>query len=112
MNNAENSKALLKQALHALPPDFALSDVKVQIQAAIHKLEHVETKRDRRELPQQATNQWPVLNGQVVNPFSLKQTISQIDEMIAAEKKKIEEITQRRKRHHGEDGEDFQAILD
>lgn len=111
-NNTQEMKTLLAQALRTMPDDFALSEVKASIRNALNKLENVEQKRERRERNQQqaTTNQWPVVNGQVINPYAVKQTIDLIDEMIASEKKKIEEIHNRRKNKH-EGDEDLQDIF-
>lgn len=113
-NNTQEVRSLLSQAYRNVPEDFALAEVKAQIRAALEKLERVETKRERREQWQkqpQQTNNWPVVGGQVVNPFAVKQTIDLIDEMIAVEKKKIEEIHQRRRKNSEHEGEDIQAIF-
>lgn len=101
-NNTDKLKTLLSQALQATPGDFALQEVRSLIHSAINKLEHVEKKRERRE-QQVKTNNWPVVNGQVMNPFAIKQTIDAIDEMIASEKQKIEELNRRKIKHDGED---------
>src|SRR4051812_28568242 len=110
-DNTRQVKSLLMQALQNVPEDFALSEVKAQIRTALSKLDKVEQRRERRE-QKPVTNQWPVVNGQVINPYAVKQTIDLIDEMIATEQQKIQEIKRRKKvdDHEGED-EDFQAIL-
>jgi hypothetical protein len=111
-SNTEQVKTLLSQAMRNVPDDFALAEVRVAIRNALTKLENVEAKRERRDRQdQQATNQWPVVNGQVINPYAVKQTIDLIDEMIASEKKKIEEIHNRRKTKHDGEDEDLQTVF-
>jgi hypothetical protein len=107
-NNTQKLKELLVQALQNVPNDFSLSEVRAQIRSTILKVEQVEQKRAKRE-QQQVTNQWPVVAGQVQNPFAVKQAIDAIDEMISSEKKKIEEINTRRKKPDEDDN--LQAIL-
>lgn len=110
--NTQEMKTLLAQALQTMPDDFALSEVKASIRSALNKLERVEEKREKREQQQQVSNQWPVVRGQVINPYAVKQTIDLIDEMIASEKKKIEEIHNKRKTKHDEgEDQDLQAIF-
>jgi hypothetical protein len=108
--NTQEVRNLLSQAYKNVPEDFALAEVKAQIRAALERLERVETKRERREQTKPQTNNWPVVNGQVVNPYAVKQTIDLIDEMIATEKRKIEEIHQRRKKSHDDEGEDDNGV--
>jgi len=108
-NNTEKLKNLLSLALQSAPQDFALQEVRSHIRHALTKLEHVEKKRDRREQPVQ-TNNWPVVAGQVLNPNAFKQTIDAIDEMIESEKKKIEDVSNRRKNKN--EGEDIQELND
>lgn len=109
-NNTQKLKGLLVQALQSVPNDFTLSEVRAQIRTTILKLEQVEQRREKREQQQQVSNQWPVVGGQVQNPFVVKQAIDAIDEMISSEKKKIEEINTRRKKPD-EDDDNLQAIL-
>lgn len=107
MNKTEKLKNLLSLALQSAPDDFALQEVRSHIRTALVKLETVEKKRDRREQPVQ-TNNWPVVAGQLVNPHAVRHAIDAIDEMIATEKLKINEITNRRKtKHEGEDVQDL-----
>jgi hypothetical protein len=113
MKNTEKLRNLLSLALQSTPEDFALQEIKAHIRHAIVKLEHVEKKRLRREQQQQQqvqTNSWPVVNGQITNPHELKQKISAIDELIASEKLKIEEIANRRKEKDAS-GDDVQTFF-
>ena len=48
-NNTEKTKIHLQKALVEAPEDFALSEVRSHIRAALNKLEQVETKRIQRE---------------------------------------------------------------
>ena len=108
MNKNEKLKNLLSLAIQTAPDDFAMQEVRSHIRAALNKLEHVEKKRERRDR-QVDSNNWPVVNGQVINPFAVKQTIEAIEEMIADEKQKIDDISNRRKNKH--DGEDDQELF-
>ncbi|WP_147452772.1 hypothetical protein, partial [Corallococcus praedator] len=49
-NNTQNTKAFLQKALSQAPDDFALSEVRYHIRAALGKLETVEKKREQREV--------------------------------------------------------------
>lgn len=114
-NNTEKAKALLQKALVETPDDFALTEVRSHIRAALNKLEKVEDQRLQREqartkriekLEQQAIR--PV-DGKLYNPWKV---IELIDEMIAGEKAKIEEIQRRRSGSQKKDDDDeLQTLL-
>lgn len=110
MKNNQKLRSLLTLALQSTPNDFALQEIKGHIRNAIVKLDHVETKRARREEQQQMSNNWPVVAGQVMNPHELKQKMHTIDELISAEKLKIEELSSRRKEKDAS-GDDVQTFF-
>lgn len=93
-NNTQDTKALLQRALTLAPDDHALSEVRFHIRAALGKIENVEKKRERRvvnaERRELAAGQG---NVHAFDPF---RAIQAIDEEIAREKAKIEEIQRRR----------------
>src|SRR6185436_17361896 len=99
-NNTEKVKSLLQQALQAVPSDFALTEVRSFIRAALQRVEAVETKRERREAQ---------FTPPAVSSAHTKATIQFIDEMIGLEKEKIKGINQRKTNNDG--FEDIQAIL-
>lgn len=109
--STQRTRNLLSQALKDMPSDFSFAEVRLAIRSAITKLEHAEEKKEKKRNQTVVSNQWPVVNGQVSNPYTVKHTIDMIDEMIAGEKKKIEEIHNRKNKHNDED-EDLQTILD
>jgi hypothetical protein len=95
----------LEQAYASLPHDFAYREVRFYLNYAIKRLEALERKegkrvaekqrqqQDRAEMGKQArTHHIPAYQ----SPFLLKQAISTIDEMIAGEYKKINEIQEKR----------------
>lgn len=105
-NNTEQTKVLLQKALLDTPADFALSEVRFHIRAALNKLETVEKKRAKREVAHEQRK--TVTAQQAYNPFAALQAI---DEMIAEEKAKIEDIHRRRnKPKDGSDDEDLQLL--
>lgn len=105
-NNTQNAKALLQKALLQTPEDFALSEVRFHIRAALSKLEHVEKKRERREV---ASEKREAVREQAVAPYDPIRVIEAIDMMINEEKAKIEEIQRRRNqsKEKGDDGDVF-----
>lgn len=105
-NNTEKTKALLQKALLDSPDDFALSEVRFHIRAAIGKIENVEKRRNKREVAFEERKEQ--VAQQAYNPFA---AIQAIDEMIAVEKAKLEEIARRRnKPKDGSDDEDLQLL--
>ena len=105
-DNTEKIKILLQKALLDAPSDFTLSEVRFHIRSALNKLENVANKRAKREI---AYKQRKTVTGQKgLNPFAALQAI---DEMIAGEQAKIEEIHRRRnKPKDGSDDEDLQLL--
>jgi len=110
-NNTNETRAALQKALAQVPQDHALSEVRYHIRAALGKLETVEKKRDRREVNSErrelAQGQG---NAYSYDPF---RAIQAIDEEIAKEKAKIENIQQRRRTQDDEkdDGNELQTVL-
>lgn len=105
MKNTEKLRNLLSLALQNTPDDFALQEIKGHIRHAIVKLDHVETKRTRREQVQTVA---PVPS---LNSKDLRHRLDAIDELISTEKLKIEEISNRRKGNDDGDGDDVQTIF-
>jgi len=108
--NTNETKAALQKALAQVPQDHALSEVRYHIRAALGKLETVEKKRDRREVNSErrelARGQG---NAYSYDPF---RAIQAIDEEIAKEKAKIENIQRRRTQDdEKDDGDELQTVL-
>lgn len=109
-NNTNETKAALQKALSQIPQDHALSEVRYHIRAALGKLETVERKRDRREVNAERRDLAQVQgNTYAFDPF---RAIRAIDEEIAKEKAKIENIQQRRRVGDNEkdDGNELQTV--
>lgn len=100
-NNTENAKELLQKALSQTPQDNSLSEVRYHIRAALGKLEHVEKKRNRREINAKHREEVKI------STTSSNRIIQVIDEMIAAEIDKLTEIKQRKKKT---EDDEFQLI--
>lgn len=93
VNKTDAAHQYLANALKNLPKDNALSEVRHHMLQAIRKLEHVSKKRSRKESQAPTANQnWQfALNQGIVNPASDPKTaLLQLDQMIEAEKAKIE----------------------
>lgn len=110
-NNTEETKAALLKAIQYIPQDNSLSEVRYHLRVALDKLEHVEKKRERREVNAERREMAkPQGNPYGFDPFRVLQAI---DEEIAKEKGKIEEIQRRRKESKEKgDNDEFQTILD
>lgn len=102
--NTQSTKQLLETALQSLPVNRHTSDVRTHIHRAINEIERVE-KKEFRKAQQQAkltpSEKWQLdlETGQLVNPLSPQMQLNllgQIDEMISAEKKKLDDINQRK----------------
>lgn len=87
-----NLKALLQNALSNISDDFALTEVKYHIRTALAKLEHVEEKRAKREQRQAKEPYFQWNNGQLLNPVQRTAALKTLDQMIEAEKKKLEAL--------------------
>ena len=102
-NNTEETKVALKKALHQIPQDNSLSEVRYHIRVALDKLENVEKKRARRELNFERR----IEQKKSINPL---QSIKTIDEEIAKEKYKIKEIQSKRMKG-GQDDDELQTVF-
>lgn len=100
MKSAEQTKIYLQKALLNTPDDFALSEVRFHLRAALNKLESVEKRRQKRETAFQERKEKAVVAQQAYDPAA---ALRAIDEMIAEEKAKIDEIHRRRNAPKGED---------
>jgi len=102
-DNTQRLKTLLQQALRECPQDFALSEARFHLNAAMTKVEQVEKKRHRRHEAEQEQyrQQWVVGS----TGMNVRETLGYIDTMIAEEQKKIQEIAERRKRQQGPEEE-------
>lgn len=90
-NNTGKAKDFLQKALMETPDDFALNEVRYHIRTALAKIEGVEQKREKREISASIRREG-VLPA-VYNPHA---ALKIIDEMIAEEKAKIEEVQRKR----------------
>src|SRR5581483_8656408 len=95
----------LEQAYASLPHDFAYREVRFYLNYAIKRLEALERKEGKKVAEQQRQQQNRAEMEKQArkynipayqSPFLLKQTIGMIDEMIAGEYKKINEIQEKR----------------
>lgn len=98
--NTQSSKQLLEAALQNLPVNRHTSDVRTHIHRAINEIERVERK-DFHKAQQQSqltpSERWKLdlETGQLISPMNPKAQlglVNKIDEMIEAEKKKIENL--------------------
>lgn len=94
--NTEKSKDFLARAIQNLPNDYALSEVRQFLKMAMARLEHVEKKRENRAMNQHERWQQDLEVG-LQNPYNAKQTLDEIERMIAAEASKIKNIQERKK---------------
>jgi len=97
--NTTDAKRLIQQALSSMPEDFTLSEARYHLKAALSHVEHVEQKRNRREIQQRQNEVQARFNsmGQLPgNPAALKESLKAIDDMIAQEQKKLEELQAKR----------------
>jgi len=108
--NTQRLKSLLHQALRECPQDFTLSEARYHLNAALTKVEQVEKKRERRQQAEQEQYQQHWGAGTVPG-MGVKETLHYIDSMIAEEKRKIDEIAERRKKQQTEGDDDVSAIL-
>lgn len=97
--NTTDAKRLIQQALSSMPEDFTLSEARYHLKAALSHVEHVEQKRQRRDVTQKQNE----VNAQFKNmgtlqgqPIDLRESLKAIDDMIAAEQKKVDEIVAKR----------------
>lgn len=108
-NNTEQTKILLQKALMDTPQDFALSEVRFHIRAALSKIENVEKKRTQRNVVVEKRKEEIEKANQVYNPYV---AIQVIDDLIAEEKSKIEGIQRRRnKPKDGSEDDDLQLLV-
>jgi hypothetical protein len=100
-DNTLNARKLLQEAMRAIPGDFALREVRFHVNQAIQKLEKVEEKRASKAQAAQdkktfAQNWTEMLKGGLTNPNSPGRTLDIINQMIAEENRKLEEILKKR----------------
>lgn len=77
----DQAKTFLQKAIQHMPNDFALAEVRYHLRLAAQKLEHLEVKKQKREEVQKKATWYP-------SPGSL----ATIDQMLADEKARLEEI--------------------
>jgi hypothetical protein len=108
-DNTEEIKYLLAKALSDVPNDFALSEVKYHIRAALGVIEHVENKRIKRQTSLEKRKSENTTSA-VLDPF---RTIRAIDEEIAKEKSRLEQLKQRKNQADDEkdNGDEFQTVF-
>ncbi len=105
-NNTQKLKTLLQQAIRECPQDFTLSEARFHLNAALTKVEQVEKKREIRHEQEQR---------QLVVGQHTMESLHYIDDLIANEQRKIQEIAERRKKQQQpsteEGDDDVSAIL-
>lgn len=90
-DNTNQVKDFLMKALTSLPNDFVLADVKIDIKNAISKIEKIEHKRAKKEENYQARKQ-ESKKYKTLSTNDMLVTLEVIDDLIKAEKLKLEEI--------------------
>jgi len=88
MNNTQQSKQYLLSSIRNLPADNSLGEARFLLKKALNEIERVESKRDRRQ-----KNQNTIEVSNIVNPFTAKQSLNQIEQMIKAEEEKLNKKT-------------------
>jgi len=97
--NTTDAKRLIQQAISTMPDDFTLSEARYHLKAALSHVENVEQKRQRREVTQRQNEmnaqfkKMGTLQGPAID---LKESLKAIDDMIASEQKKLDEIVAKR----------------
>ena|ERR1019366_3665078 len=109
-DNTAKAKQMIAQAIREMPQDFALSEARFHLQAAISNIEKVEDRRLQRHQQEQKQFQqtWNVGGGQPVN---LRETISTIDDLIDVERQKLQDIADRRKKRQTPEEDDDGPLL-
>ena len=98
-NNTTDTKRLIQQAINNMPDDFTLSEARFHLRAALSHVESVETKRNRREAVQRQNEMNARFKsmGQIpTGTIDLRENLKAIDDLIAAEQKKLDEIVAKR----------------
>ena len=97
--NTTDAKRLIQQALNSMPEDFTLSEARYHLKAALSHVDVVENKRQKREIQQRQNevqarfNNMGNLQG---NPVALRESLKAIDDMIAQEQKKLDDLQAKR----------------
>ena len=98
--NTTDAKRLIQQALSSMPEDFTLSEARYHLKAALSHVEHVEQKRQKRDIQQRQNevqarfNNMGNLGGHTKE--TLRESLKAIDDMIAQEQKKLDDIQAKR----------------
>lgn len=109
-NNTQEAKLALNKALSSVPDDFALSEVKYHIRAALLKIENVEKNRSRREESFQKREDKKQQSNVYFNPLA---AIQAIDEEILKEKIHLQEIKNRQIiEKKGGNNDELQSLFD
>lgn len=95
--NTTDAKRLIQQAISSMPADFTLSEARYHLKAALGHVEHVEKKRVARDVTQKQ-NEVNARFSQMgqVQGVDLKESLKTIDDLIAKEQKKLDEIAAKR----------------
>ena len=105
MSNTERSKTLIAEAIRNLSDDFALSDARAILSKALNEIQHVESKRAKREnmsYKSQVTTKFAESRVATNSPTArestqwtreqITTTLNIIDQQIAEEKQKLEDM--------------------
>lgn len=97
-DNTTEARRLLEQAIRVMPEDFALSEARHHIKIALNHIGQVEQKRVRRENVQRQNTTQPLFSGTASggSANNIRESLQAIDDMIAGETKKLEDIQTRR----------------
>lgn len=104
-NNTSDAKLFLQKAYAATPNDNSLSEVKSLIKIALNKLEHVESKRERR----QENKEKKESNNLVFQNPELM--LKLIDQEINKTKASINEMKNKKMKVDDDDSSDFSTVL-
>ena len=110
MKNINETREALKKALVKAGTENALSEVRYHIKAALNKLEHVESKRNRREIHLEKRLEKKKIPN-VVTDYDPLLTLQAIDEEIAKTKSFLEDIQRKRSAEDEEEDDGFQTIF-
>lgn len=113
--NTTDTKRLIQQAIATMPADNALAEARHHLRAALNHVDHVEQKRIKREAVQKQNELNERFrnmgNAPTGNPENLRETLKTIDDMIAKEQKKLEEIAGRKRARQQPDESESDEVI-
>ncbi len=97
--NTTDAKRLIEQAISSMPEDFTLSEARHHLKAALSHIQHVEQKRERREVTQkqnEINTRIKSMGNIPAGAVDLRENLKTIDDLIAVEQKKLDELVAKR----------------